>query len=68
VAGICDDCQIGLTQRADDREPVVRKRFGIYARQTKPLAKYYEDQGKLTGVDAALSPDERFAKTVAALN
>ena len=68
VAGICDDCQVQLTQRADDREPVVRRRFGIYARQTKPLAKYYEHQGKLTVVDAALSPDERFAKTVAALN
>jgi adenylate kinase len=68
VAGICDDCSITLTQRADDSEPVVRKRFEIYRRNAKPLADYYEQQGKLTVVDAALSPDERFAKTVAALN
>ena len=68
VAGICDDCAVALTQRADDSEPVVRRRFEIYTRQTKPLAKYYEQQGKLALVDAALSPDERFAKTVAALN
>ena len=68
VAGLCDDCLIALTQRADDSEPVVRKRFEIYRRHAKPLANYYEQQGKLTVVDGALSPDERFAKTVAALN
>ena len=68
VAGLCDDCQVALIQRADDSEAVVRKRFEIYRRHAKPLANYYEQQGKLTVVDAALSPDERFAKTVAALN
>jgi adenylate kinase len=68
VAGLCDDCSIALTQRADDSEAVVRKRFEIYKRHAKPLADYYEQQGKLTAVDAALSPDERFAKTVAVLN
>ena len=68
VAGLCDDCSIALTQRADDNEAVVRNRFEIYRRHAKPLANYYEQQGKLTVVDAALSPDERFAKTVAALN
>jgi len=68
VSGLCDDCSIALTQRADDSEAVVRKRFEIYRRHAKPLANYYEQQGKLTVVDGALSPDERFAKTVAALN
>ena len=68
VAGMCDDCTMALTQRADDREAVVRNRFEIYRRQARPLADYYEQQGKLTVVDAALSPDERFAKTVVALN
>lgn len=67
-SGLCDDCATGLIQRADDTEPVVRKRFGIYQRQTKPLAKYYEQQGKLTVIDAAMSPDDRFAATVATLN
>ena len=66
--GLCEVCLGALIQRADDRETVVRKRFEIYKRQTKPLAKYYEQQGKLTVVDAALSPDERFAKSAAALN
>jgi adenylate kinase len=68
VSGVCDDCSVELTQRADDREQVVRKRFTIYTRQTKPLTKYYELQGKLTVIDAALPPDERFARTVAVLN
>jgi len=68
VAGLCDDCQVALIQRADDSEAVVSKRFEIYRRHAKPLADHYEQQGKLTVVDAALSPDERFAQTVAALN
>ena len=68
VTGLCDDCAIALTQRTDDGEPVVRKRFEIYRRHAEPLSAHYEQQGKLTVVDAALSPDERFAKTVAALN
>ena len=68
VAGLCDDCSIALTQRADDSEAVVRKRFEIYRPHAKPLADFYEQQGKLTVVDAALAADERFAKTVAALN
>jgi len=68
VAGLCDDCSIALAQRVDDSETVVRKRFEIYRRNAKPLADYYEQQGNLTEVDAALSPDERLAKTVAALN
>jgi adenylate kinase len=68
VAGQCDECLTVLTQRTDDSEPVVRKRFEIYTRQTKPLARYYEQQSKLKAIDAALSPDERFAETVAALN
>jgi len=68
AAGLCDDCRAALTQRADDTEAVVRKRFAIYRRQTKPLVEYYELQGNVTVVDAALSPAERFAKTVAALN
>ena len=68
TAGKCDDCSVDLTQRADDSETVVRKRYEIYKRQTRPLAKYYDEQGKLTVIDGALSPDDRFAKTVAALN
>ena len=68
VAGLCEDCLIALIQRADDSEAVVRKRFEIYRRHAKPLDDHYEQQGKLTIVDGALLPDERFAKTVAALN
>ena len=68
VAGMCDDCSIALTQRADDSAAVVRKRFAIDRRHAKPLADSCEQQGKLTVVDAALAADERFAKTVAALN
>jgi adenylate kinase len=67
-AGMCDECRIGLIQRADDSEAVVRKRFEIYGCHAKPLAEYYGQQGKLAVVDAALSADERFTRTVTALN
>ena len=68
AAGRCDDCNLPLLQRADDREEVVRKRLEIYSRRTEPLVDYYRRQGKLTVVDATQSPQERFAETVAALN
>ena|SRR2546426_5390355 len=67
VAGRCDDCKVALTQRADDCEEVMRKRFEIYARQTEPVVDYYRKQGKLTVVDATKPPPERLAKTIAAL-
>lgn len=35
--GICDDCGAPLTKRADDDEPVVRKRLAQYREQTYPV-------------------------------
>jgi adenylate kinase len=41
VAGRDDVTGEELIQREDDREETVRKRLGIYHRQTEPLVKYY---------------------------
>ena len=68
VPGYCNDCGIALVQRADDSEAVMRKRFEIYARQTKPLVGYYDRQAKLVVIDASKSPQERLAASVTALN
>lgn len=66
-AGWCDDCGGGLTQRADDTEPVVRKRFQIYLRETEPLVTYYRGRGSLAMVDASQGPEQLMAKTLAVL-
>jgi adenylate kinase len=47
VAGKCDECGAALTQREDDREPVVRKRLQVYHQNTVPLLDYYAARGLL---------------------
>ena len=39
--GVCDKCDGSLTQRADDREDVIRERFKAYREQTLPLRSYF---------------------------
>ena len=41
-----------------DREATVRKRLGVYHKQTEPLVEYYEDQGLLRRFDGTRSPTE----------
>jgi len=45
--GICDRCGNELIQRKDDTLDVIEERLKIYKKQTKPLIKYYTDQGLL---------------------
>lgn len=65
--GRCDECGGELTQREDDTEAVMRRRFAIYDDVTKPVADYYEQQGKLHHVESGGSVEERFAKAAAVL-
>jgi len=37
--------------RADDNEETFKKRLGVYRGQTAPLIPFYQEQGKLKGVD-----------------
>ena len=37
VEGICDECGAPLIRRADDDEPIVRKRLNQYKEQTHPI-------------------------------
>lgn len=50
---MCDDCNVELTQRADDAEDVVRNRLKVYHEQTAPLEDYYKEEGILQNVDAS---------------
>ena len=50
-SGVCDVCGGELYQRDDDKPEVVAQRLETYERQTSPLIRYYERQGKLVKVD-----------------
>lgn len=56
--GVCDVCGGILSQRADDREDVIRQRLGAYRALTAPLAEYYKKRGLFKSVDGAGSPEE----------
>jgi len=58
VSGVDDDDGQPLIQRPDDRPETIRKRLNIYREQTEPLVAYYERQGHLHCVDAALPVEE----------
>jgi len=54
TAGQCDQCGGELFQRPDDKEEVIRTRFEVYEKQTRPLIEHYQKMGKLVEVNAAL--------------
>jgi adenylate kinase len=51
VDEICDLDGSRLVMREDDREEVIRERLDAYERQTKPVADYYEQLGRLASID-----------------
>jgi adenylate kinase len=50
VPGVCDRDGAALTQRADDREAVVRERLVVYHRANADLLRHYRDKGLLREV------------------
>jgi adenylate kinase len=53
--------------RADDSEPVIRNRLSVYAEETAPLIRFYEERGILATVDALGSMDEVAARIAEAM-
>jgi adenylate kinase len=51
VADICDVDGSPLTIRDDDRTEVIEERLATYDRQTKPVAEYYQQKGRLVAVN-----------------
>jgi adenylate kinase len=66
--GRCDACGGELAQREDDREVTVRKRIGVFHRETEPVERFYLDRGLLTEVDAQGPVDEVTRRSIAALS
>jgi adenylate kinase len=65
VPGRCTRCGGALTQRADDREEVIRERLRVYARDTLPLLDYYRGRATFRMVNGAQTP-EAVARDLAA--
>jgi len=63
----CARCGGTLTQRADDREEVIRERLRVYARDTKPLVEYYGGRPTFRRVNGAQAPDAVAREIEAAL-
>jgi len=47
----CDKCGGRLHHRSDDNEETISRRLRVYETQTKPVASYYAEQGKLSVID-----------------
>lgn len=64
----CDVCGGDVVPRDDDLdETTVRERLRNYREQTEPLKAYYAERGLLREIDGRGTPDEVFARIVAAL-
>ncbi len=64
VDEICDVDGSKLIIRDDDREEVIRERLDAYERQTKPVAEYYEQLGRVVTIDGDQAVDDVTARIV----
>jgi len=58
VADVCDVDGSQLVIRNDDREEVIRERLKAYDQQTRPVAEYYQQKGRLVSVNGDLPADQ----------
>jgi adenylate kinase len=68
-AAIIERCELRFAAegRADDNPDTVRRRLGVYAEQTAPVADFYARRGKLQVVDGVGDLDEVTARVKRAL-
>jgi adenylate kinase len=64
---VCQRCGGTLVPRSDDDEHVVRERFTVYARQSKPLVDYYRSRPTFRAVEGAQPPDRVFQQIESAV-
>lgn len=64
VEWICDNCNVELVQRDDDKEETFLKRFDDYINKTMPLYDYYKNKGILKTINAHESKYDTFNDAV----
>jgi adenylate kinase len=68
VDELCDPDGSKLVQRDDDRDEVIRPRLAAFEVQTKPVAGYYQAQGRLIPMNADRPMDEVTADIFGAID
>jgi len=58
IAGKCKNCGEDLFLRPDDNPAIIQQRLTVYHQQTKPVIKYYSDQGLTDVIDSKGTIDE----------
>ena len=58
IAGKCNNCCKELFLRPDDNPAIIQQRLTVYHQQTKPVIKYYSDQGLTDVIDSKGTIDE----------
>ena len=58
IAGKCNNCSKELYLREDDNPATIQQRLTVYHQQTKPVIKYYSDQGLTNVIDSKGTIDE----------
>jgi adenylate kinase len=64
----CRICGGELYQRADDNEETIKKRLGVYFKETMPVVEYYRKQDKLLEVDGEGSVEAVTARILGVLS
>ena len=65
--GVCYQCCGELYQREDDKEDVIRHRYDVYVKNTKPLVDFYEEKETLVRVAGQGKIDQIFNTLVEVL-
>jgi len=58
IASKCNNCSKELYLREDDNPATIQQRLTVYHQQTKPVIKYYSDQGLTNVIDSKGTIDE----------
>jgi len=66
--GICDNCGGTLYQRDDDKPEAIKKRLQVYAIQTTPLIRYYQEKGNLISINGDREINEIYEDIVKSLD
>lgn len=66
--GVCDLCGGKLVQRKDDTAQVIQDRMDVYAKQTKPLIKFYKKRKLVEDIFVSAGPEEMLPKILDQIN
>lgn len=61
---ICDDCDVPLITRDDDKLDVIKKRLEVYHKLTQPLVDHFEKAGKILKINGEKAPKEVEAEII----